>query len=302
MKLVVVQLAVALGLLVVHGCGNEPEKTAQNPIPDNASIKNNTPPTSQEDTHNHQGKTNQSPSPQSKKTATANTTAKLTSIPKISSTQGVPLEIKVQNQAGKPVEKFATPQEKPMHMIVVSDDLRFFNHIHPDYQGQGKFAIKHDFPAPGDYTLFTDYQPSGQAEQVSIEKISIPGDVPLPSSLETFSDTQTVENTKVQLKISPSQLKPGQESQFSFSLIDTASKKTVTDLQTYLGRQAHLVMIRSSSPLTATDYIHVHPLNTEKKSEIQFQSQLPQKGTYKMWLQFQRQGKITTVPFWISVK
>lgn len=299
MKLLVVQLAVTLGLLVVHGCGNQPEQPAQNPTSDNAniqkSIKNNTPPISSDSTHNHQGTTSQSPSPP------ATTTVKLTSTPKVSSTQGVPLEIQVKNQTGKPVEKFATPQEKPMHMIVVSDDLRFFNHIHPDYQGQGKFAIKHDFPAPGNYTLFTDYQPSGQREQVSVEKISIPGDVPLPSSLETFSDTQTVGNTKVQLKTSPSQLKSGQQSKFSFSLIDTVSKKPVTDLQTYLGRQAHLVIIRSSSPLTANDYIHVHSLNTETKSEMQFQSQLPQKGTYKMWLQFQRQGKITTVPFWINV-
>lgn len=294
MKSLVVQLAFVMGLLVVHGCGNSPKQASQNPVENNSSTATK---------HNHDVgvKANNSSSSNQKSSPSSPTTAKLTSPPKISSTQGVPLEIKVQDQAGQPIDKFETPQQKPMHLIVVSDDLRFFNHIHPNYQGKGKFAINHDFPAPGNYTLFSDYKPNGQAEQIAVEKVSIPGNVPIPSELETFANTQTVENTKVQFQLSQAKPQAGKEVKFSFNLIDTAKKQPVTDLQAYLGKQAHLVIIRSSSPLTAADYIHAHSLNTSNKGKVEFKSKFPHQGTYKIWLQFQRNGKVATAPFWVTV-
>lgn len=341
MKSALVQVAVLLAFLALSGCGNPQNQGSQKSESQQNTQNNNSQNNPHVGNHAHSsntqlidgskngenkgansaqtanGKTNNISDAASPNTAiavnptnqinqTTRTTAKLISPANLSSTQGVPLEFKVQNQAGQAVENFDTPQEKPMHLVVVSDDLRFFEHVHPNYQGQGKFAINHNFPSPGTYTLFTDYKPSGSNEQVSAEKISIPGKVPIPDRLESFADTQTVENTNIKLQLTPGKLTAGKNIKFSFNLTDTTKKQPVADLQTYLGKQAHLVIIRSSSPLTATDYIHAHPLNSSNPSspnpgKIEFQSQFPQKGTYKIWLQFQRNGKIATAPFWLNV-
>ncbi|HEY9606147.1 MAG TPA: hypothetical protein V6C85_31360, partial [Allocoleopsis sp.] len=57
--------------------------------------------------------------------------AKLTAPKDITPNKLVPLVINVQDSAGKAITKFDTFQEKLMHLIVVSDDLQFFSHIHP---------------------------------------------------------------------------------------------------------------------------------------------------------------------------
>ncbi|MCA1991248.1 MAG: hypothetical protein LDL41_04260 [Coleofasciculus sp. S288] len=101
--------------------------------------------------------------------------AKLTAPSQIASNTSVPLAIAIQDSTGKAITQFDTFQEKLMHLIVVSDDLQFFSHIHPDHKGNGRFEVRANFPQPGNYTIFSDYKPSGQKEQVSVLKAQVPG-------------------------------------------------------------------------------------------------------------------------------
>ncbi|HTF05296.1 MAG TPA: heavy metal-binding domain-containing protein, partial [Bacteroidia bacterium] len=61
--------------------------------------------------------------------------------------------------------------EKKIHLIIVSNDLSWFEHIHPEYQADGSYQVKTKFPAGGDYTLFADYVPTGGNHQ--LEKIAL---------------------------------------------------------------------------------------------------------------------------------
>lgn len=229
------------------------------------------------------------------------TQAKLIVPPQIKSTQSVPLAINIQDKAGKAVNSFDSFQDKQMHLIVVSDDLRFFQHVHPTFKGNGRFEVNPDFPAPGSYTLFSDYKPAGEKEQVSVEKLTIPGNVPLPTELEKFSNTKILAGTKVNLKLAEANIKAGKEVKLSFDLEEAAKNQPVKDLQPYLGEKGHLVIVRSSSPLTVSDYIHAHALKDSSPGQVNFMSSFPQKGTYKLWLQFNRKGKVNTADFWVNV-
>jgi hypothetical protein len=53
--------------------------------------------------------------------------------------------------------------------------------------------------------------------------------------------------------------------------------------------------------LTKADYIHAHALQNTPSDEVHFMTKFPQPGTYKVWGQFNRDGKIVTSSFWLQV-
>lgn len=56
--------------------------------------------------------------------------AKLTVPETVAVNASVPLEINIQDATGKPINKSDVSHEQLMHLIVVSDDFRFFEHLH----------------------------------------------------------------------------------------------------------------------------------------------------------------------------
>ncbi|OBQ34178.1 MAG: hypothetical protein AN485_16745 [Anabaena sp. MDT14b] len=229
------------------------------------------------------------------------TKVKLTAPKSLSPNQPINLVIDIQDSTGKPVNKFDIFQEKIMHLIVVRDDLQFFDHIHPEYKENGRFEVTANFPESGNYTLFSDYKPAGNKENVSLMNITIPGTVPLPKNLEKFTKTKTISDTKVNLNISEKNIKAGQEVTLSFDLKDQKNQP-IKDLQPYLGEKGHLVIIKSSSPLTTSNYIHAHAIKNTPDGKIEFHTKFPKPGTYKMWMQFNRNGQIKTADFWVNVE
>ncbi|BAZ12746.1 hypothetical protein NIES4071_45790 [Calothrix sp. NIES-4071] len=223
-------------------------------------------------------------------------------VKEVKSTKAVPLAVKVQDQPKTPTTDDSS--NKQMHLVVVSDDLRYFQHETPIYKA-GKFEINPDFPAPGNYTVFSDYS-AGSNKQVTIQKIKIPGNVPLPTELEKFSNTKTVNNTLVLLSVRNSNFQSGQQVNLSFNLQDTKNNQPVKDLRPYpnqkTNEKARLFIVRSSSPLKSADYIPATPLYNSPDGQVSFISSFPTKGTYKLWLQFNRNGKLDTADFWLDVK
>ena len=229
------------------------------------------------------------------------TKAKLKAPKKLAANQQINLVINIQDTAGKPVNKFDIFQGKLMHLIVVSNDLEHFDHLHPDYKENGRFEVSAKFPTPGEYTLFSDYKPTGQKESLSLTNISIPGSVPLPKNLSKYEETKTLSDTKVNLNLSAPTIKAGKDIKLTFDLKDNKNQ-TIKDLQPYLGEKGHLLIIKSSSPLTASDYIHAHAIKNTTGENIEFHTNFPKSGTYKMWMQFKHNGKIKTADFWVNVE
>lgn len=231
----------------------------------------------------------------------ANATAKLTLPTKITPNTPVPIVIEVKDKNGKSIANFDKFQEQLMHLIVVSDDLQSFNHIHPTYKGNGRFEVQANFPHSGGYTLFSDYKVAGKAEQVSVLKAQVSGNSPTVPKIY-LATTKTFGNTKATLKLSQPTLKAGQEVHVIFNLQDTASNQPPKDLKPYLGERGHLVILKQSSPLTQVDYIHAHAMKNTPTGEVHFITSLPKPGKYKMWGQFNRNGKIVTADFWVDVQ
>ncbi len=232
------------------------------------------------------------------------TTAKLTA-GNIQAGAETKLVIDVKAKSGQVIDKFETFQTKLMHLIVVSDDLQTFSHIHPVYKQQGRFEVRANFPQSGNYTLFSDYKPAGQAEQVSLMQAKVAGEpVSVPkldftkAKLIASLAPKAIGDTKVQL--TADDLKAGKETMLVFKM-QQANGQPVTDLQPYLGERGHLVIMKNSTPLTRADYIHAHAAEHSSGGEVHFMTTFPKAGKYKMWGQFNRNGKIVTADFWVNV-
>ncbi|MDD9272183.1 hypothetical protein ACFPES_34710 [Paenibacillus sp. GCM10023248] len=208
-----------------------------------------------------------------------------------------PLTIQIQDAAGKPVNEFDLNHEKMMHLIVVSKDLSYFNHIHPEYQGKGLFTVTTRFPAGGDYKLFADFAPSGKEKSVLSHALTVQGNAASPAGLKPDAKlTATVNGTEVALAIDG--LKAGAEANLTYTFKDAATKAPVQNLQPYLGAVGHVVILDAA----AEQYLHVHP--TDEKStgpSAKFMTTFPQSGIYKIWGEFQRDGQVFAVPFVVKV-
>jgi hypothetical protein len=101
-----------------------------------------------------------------------------------------------------------------------------------------------------------------------------------------------------EVTLSFDQLKAGMETHMNFYIKDAQTKQPINNLQSYLGAVGHVIIVSKD----VEQYIHVHP-EEEKATgpDAKFMTTFPEKGVYKIWGQFQHEGKVFTVPFVVNV-
>ena len=57
--------------------------------------------------------------------------------------------------------KFETVHERQYHLFVISQDMEYFQHIHPEQQPDGTWAIDVTLPKAGYYKVLSDFLPGG---------------------------------------------------------------------------------------------------------------------------------------------
>src|SRR5262249_19106516 len=113
-----------------------------------------------------------------------------------------------------------------------------------------------------------------------------------PVSLKQDYSTKAGENIKVDLSVVPSQPVAGRNTQLRFKI------SPGDGLEKYLGAWGH--MLAASDDLI--DMMHTHPFIADGSPQIQFDLPLPRPRTYRVWVQFQRNGVVNTVHFDIPIK
>ncbi|SFX80719.1 hypothetical protein SAMN04487866_1287 [Thermoactinomyces sp. DSM 45891] len=208
------------------------------------------------------------------------------------------LTIQVNDHSGKPVQDFKMNHEKKMHLIVVSEDLATFEHIHPEFKGQGRFEVMVPFASAGKYKLIADFIPENGNQIVQTHWVEVQGEKRAKQSLLPDSNlTKVIDGKEITLSFDK-QVKVNEEVMLNFQFKDAKSKKPITDLEPYLGAVGHVVIISEDTE----KYLHVHPMDEATKGpDAKFHTTFPEKGIYKIWGQFQQNGKVFTVPFVVKV-
>src|SRR5579871_6303130 len=67
---------------------------------------------------------------------------------------------------GSAVKQFEIVHEKLYHMFIVSNDLEYFIHEHPEPKPDGSFVYEEVFPKGGMYRVLSDFYPTGGIPQL----------------------------------------------------------------------------------------------------------------------------------------
>ncbi|WP_082651081.1 hypothetical protein [Paenibacillus etheri] len=208
------------------------------------------------------------------------------------------LTIQITDKDGKTVNKYDINHEKLLHLIIVNHDLSFFNHIHPEFKGDGTFTVNTSFPAGGEYKVFADFIPTGGANSTLSEWVKVEGKESKHAAI-TPEGKLVKEVGGKEIELALSDTKPNEEVTLTFNIRDAKTKKGIDNLQPYLGAVGHVVILSKD----ANQYLHVHPIDEKATGpDAKFATSFPQSGTYKLWGQFQHNGEVFTVPFVVDVR
>lgn len=194
------------------------------------------------------------------------------------------------------VRRFAIVHERPMHLFIVGDGLDYFAHEHPAPQRDGVFMLDVRLPRPGPYMAIAEFLPEGGTAQTFQQMFTTGEAFGRPASPAIDAAPKTVDGVRVSLdasKVTAGEVKP-----LAFRLEDAASGAPVTDLELYLGASAHLLIV----PADLTEAIHGHPTEDVHGPAVTFAPLIPRAGRYKVWIQFQRGGRVSTAAFVIQVQ
>ncbi|MGW4642771.1 hypothetical protein ACWEN6_29930 [Sphaerisporangium sp. NPDC004334] len=194
---------------------------------------------------------------------------------------------------GRPVTDYQVGHEKKLHLIVVSRDLRTFQHLHPALTSDGMWSVKLTLPGAGAYRVFADFAPTGGSAMTLGADLLVAGDYE-PKALPAVTRKVDVDGYSVSLG---GDLTPGRSSRLTLRV--TKKGEPVTDLEPYLGAYGHLVALRAGD----LAYLHAHPDGapgdgrTKAGPEIVFHAEVPSDGDYRLFLDFKHEGQVRTAGF-----
>lgn len=198
----------------------------------------------------------------------------------------------------EPVTAFAEIHERLLHLFVIRRDLSYFAHLHPERSG-ARFEVPVDLE-PGSYVLIADFVPEAGTPQLVQHAIVTPGYAgsPFAKTIDLKVDLadKIVDGVRISLS---ADAKAEKASVLRFTMRDASTGVPLRDLEPYLGASGHLLVVNAD----LTQAIHAHPEGVATSGpEVVFEPLLPDPAVYKLWVQFQRGGKVFTAPFAIGVQ
>ncbi len=201
------------------------------------------------------------------------------------------------------VKEFDIAHTQVFHLIMASKDLSWFAHEHPVAQPDGSFTISQVFPTGGLFRIYADVAPKGAGSQVLGTLLKVGGKAPKAALLVVTTPKNAVDGITAVFSSATSPIPIGKTTSLLFKLTDSVTGQPLTDLEQYLGAFGHLMIIHQDGQT----FVHSHPAEDEaglaasKKGNVAFNARFPKAGVYKAWGQFQRGGKVVTIPFVVSV-
>ncbi len=191
---------------------------------------------------------------------------------------------------------FEEVHERRLHLFVVSSDLAWFVHDHPTPSPDGRWRIPVRFPRSGAYQLIADFYPTGDAPQLVQRTVLVGGPgLTWPAPQLVRDDARPKVDGEVAVTIVAGELRARQAGFLHASLTAARTGRPIADLELYLGATAHLLVVSED----LADVAHAH---AERVGDsLRFELRPPRAGRYRLWLQYQRAGRVATVPFTIEV-
>ncbi|MBM3819767.1 MAG: hypothetical protein FJW14_12245 [Acidimicrobiia bacterium] len=208
------------------------------------------------------------------------------------------------------VKSFEVVHDRRYHLFVISQDMSEFQHIHPEVQADGAWAIDVTLPKPGYYWMVSDFVPTGGSPQFIARPLitaGFEGDI-ATGAARLSPDTllmKTLDGITATVTLEPATLLAGQYGHLMFRLTEEGTGQPITDLQPYLGAFGHTLIMSED----LRDAVHSHPSPGPDSDvsrgrggpAVTFEGYLPRPGVYRAWTQFLRNDRLTTFSFTFRV-
>jgi cytochrome c-type biogenesis protein len=208
---------------------------------------------------------------------------------------GQPFEliITLHDRDGKPISDLVVSHERILHLVLVSEDLEIFLHIHPEDFGtfspedikKGEFRIPLVLKDAGRYRVLVDAFRQGKGGVNDLGWINISGPDRQISIIKDLRKMKIFNGYEATLDVD----KDG--------LVYNIKKdgKIVEDLEQYLGADMHIIVF----PVDLSFMAHTHgeKIGNSIKAPISF----PFPGLWKVYGEFQHKGKVVTTSFMIDI-
>ena len=180
---------------------------------------------------------------------------------------------------GRPVDDLIAHHEALAHVIVTSEDGRYFRHVHPLRTAPGRLEVRLRADRPGRYLAHAELEREDSGGQLVTGAFAVGGDPVAPEPAgEPGSPV----------------LRPA---------VPVAGRPTTIELGTsgavrpWLGMTGHLILRSQDGGFLG----HVHEMGPAGP-RLRFTFSFPEAGRYLAWAQYAVADRIVTVPFTVEVK
>ena len=193
---------------------------------------------------------------------------------------------------------------EPLHLYVVREDLSFYQHLHPTLAGDTWTAAVR-VPDGGVYRLYAEFMPTGRADNGHPVVLGVPfviaGDTrydPLPEPVPMVD----VGGLRVRRFDGVATAAARRPDVLRFQVLDVHGVPVGT-LQPYLGTYAHV----SAFDAATGSITHLHPTMPASRTGppgdgvLTFQTEFPQRGRYRLFLQFKAADVVHQAAFTVTV-
>ncbi len=215
--------------------------------------------------------------------------------------QEIRLTLKVnEKKTGQPWTDYSVVNEKLLHLIVISEDMQQYEHLHPDYLGNGDFAVNFTPPIESTYYLYAEFAPSLNSEALASAVVKTSNAPPIGGVPPISEGPRTAVSGRYAVEFKTDQdLQAKTSYPITFTVKDTQTNEVITNFESYLGMLGHLAIIHENK----LSYLHVHPTTNGKNGQpLTFSAQFPESGLYRMYLQFKHDGQLNAVAFTVRVQ
>ncbi len=184
-----------------------------------------------------------------------------------------------------------TIHERQLHLIVIDKDARVFQHLHPTFSN-GYWETDVAAPCSSTFYAYADFKPKNGPEEVLLTSLSTASS----GVAACTARHQTVPEPGFSATLTTTTFVAGTDTELNFTVMKSGKP---ANIKPYLGAYGHVVIVQENNP---ERFLHVHPITTDspKNGRVDFGTLFPAVGTYRVFAQFNSDGRIVTLPFTVN--
>jgi hypothetical protein len=202
--------------------------------------------------------------------------------------EGGTLTVSLKDNKGAPMDDLEVSHEKLMHLILISEDLEVFKHLHPEKESPGVFKADADLEE-GMYQAFVDIKPRklpyvNEPHPVMVGEHAGHGDTHVHLQPE---EEWTKEQDGYTVTLHADNFSVKENVVLNFDIEGA-------EPENYLGALGHVVVVDEG----LDEFIHVHP---RKGTAPIFEAHFSKPGMYKLWAEFKLDGNVYAFPYVLEI-